>query len=227
MANFLDWLKDYSPVAAWAALLMFLYRLCRDIYKKYFQGVKVNIFTGDTLYIVRSTNNKVRKIHLTCNFVNNSSKLAIIHKVIVRATSQDSKEQGVFPWNIFYKYAEADREAEYQSETFPIAVPPYENVFQGIEFSLPQDDGFRWKAGKFDITVSAWVNQKCLDYKPRSDNHFSITLEEGVIDKLYGQLSMKKPASFPIPIDDWDLRLYTIEKGKLKGPSKFPKFVIK
>jgi len=226
MTRLLEWLKYYSPVAAWSALGLFLYRLGRDIYKKHLERVKVDIFTGDTLYIVRSTGNEVKKIHLTCNFVNNSDKLAVIHKVVVTATSEDLKEQGVFSWDIFYKYAEAKREAVYQSETFPIVVRAHESVFQGIEFSLPLDYKFLWKAGRFNLTIAAWVNQKSISFKPRSESYFSVTLEKEVIDKLYKPAKYKKPQVFPVPIDDWDLKLYTIEEGKLIGPSKFPKYFI-
>lgn len=224
MASILNGLKNSSPVVAW---LVFLYVLIKDFKKRFLERVNVDIFSGDTLYIIRSANKQVRKIQLGCNFVNNSGKLAVIHKVIVRATSEDLKEQGIFSWNIFYKYAEARRGTEYQAEVFPIVLRGHESVFRGIEFYLTHNKDFRWKEGKFNFVIGAWVNQKDISSEPRSQNRFSATVKEADVFRLYSPVGGGRLASFAVAIDGWDLRAYTVQERQDKKCDKFPKFVIK
>jgi len=187
----------FGVITGVIAIGLFIY----TVYKDYLQIVRVKVYIGDTIDLVRSTTVKTRKIQLICNFVNPTNKIGVVHKLILKVTSKGTKEMTVFTWNQFFIYPERHL-VKPESKPFPIIVGSKSTVFKGIEF-ISEGLEIIWNVGEYSLELVGWVNKKNIQERPNMKSEFSITIDSGLKEELYREERLKEPICYPVQVNDW------------------------
>lgn len=92
------------------------------LYEK-FQRAKVELYNADSIGFILSSTGYISKFHLMCNFVNNTSKLGVVHRLEVEVKNKDNKTFR-FPWKLFYEYQSGAGSVQKKTDPYPVAVMP-------------------------------------------------------------------------------------------------------
>jgi len=202
--SFFKYTDGFTAISGVVALLLGSYAL----FKRFIEKANVELSIGDTLYFVRTASFNIEKIQLTCNFINKSNKSGVINKMMLKLFQTDKPNNLTeLDWDIFYKYARGElgeRQAKYESETYPIIVKGRDSNFQAIEFIVNNIKIIDLKKGSYTINVLGWVNQTDINKKPNINEDIFITLEERDIEKINSR-EKQGPVFIPIQVNKWKI----------------------
>lgn len=183
-------------------------------YLNYLSGSKIEMSVGDKIGLIKSVGSGPQKVHLNCNFINNSSRNGVIDKLIleIKAPNQNSY---LLDWDEFYQYV-GNEGVKAEALSFPIAVNAKNSEFKGIQFKMVlhskvQDthnvyfDQFDWIKGKYTLTLKGWVNKNNINEKPNTVKKFEMNLTVVEVSDLTSSTPSNKAQVIYIPLEQWKL----------------------
>lgn len=172
-------------------------------YKDFLQSPKIKIHAGDSIDIVKLTDNTTQKIHIACTFTNTSRKTGIVNKVAVLLKKKGDNKYHLFNWVLFYDY-QGGHIAHPTSKVCPISVPANSSSLQGIEF-ITRDE-VKWGESEYILKIIAWIEKKSPLKKASMQDQFSVILSQSFIEQLTKREVLPGPQLRTVMIEERDLK---------------------
>jgi hypothetical protein len=186
------------------------------LYQNHLRRCKIEVSVGDKIGIIKSVGVGAQKIHLNCNFINNTNRNGVIDKIILEIEVPDGNKY-LFDWDEFYQYV-GNQGVKPEALPFPIAVDAKNSVFKGIQFKMlihPRREGaatvwfdnFDWVKGEYMLTIKGWANKTNINEPPNIFKEYKMVVTPFEIDKITTSTPATIAQVVHIPLEEWKLRL--------------------
>ncbi len=182
-------------------------------YFSFIRPCKIDVYVGDKIGIVKSSGGDYSKVHLNCNFVNNTPSNGVIDKILLEIEAPDKKKYQ-FDWDEYYKYV-GNQGVEPESLSFPIAINSKNSVYKGIQFKMRDhseiigsrtvsETSISWTTGKYTLTIKGWSNKSSINEKPNIIKLFQIDINAIKLDEITHINAGEHAMVVFIPLSGWD-----------------------
>ncbi len=190
-----DWTKFFDFLVPFLAILGGVKAII-EFLLPYLYPVKIELYNAEEIGLVASNTGFISKIHLRCNFVNNTPRSGTIQRLVIRVTNPESEILD-FRWKLFYEYETGASAVKKRIDQIPVTISGKdykESLF--IEFedsgSVPVD---WWIPGEYEFEVLGWINRKRSGAKL---NKFQVKISKDTQAQL--KKSYREPTVIRVPI---------------------------
>lgn len=202
IAAFFGDLSPFQIIVSIATILIAWYTL----HKNFWEKAKVELYSGDAVRIVISTDQHPSQVNLMLNLVNKGTKMGIVHRIEMKVIDP-SKQSMIFVWNLFYKYLDGGEHVQKVSDIYPISIPQKDNRLIFVQFQSESAKKMQWEIGKYELEISGWVNLSNGNEKSnlKAKIHMAIDNKQLVnIQTIQNEVTEGNPKYATIPLMEWE-----------------------
>lgn len=200
--DFWDWLQIIGPyfVGLVALIVGFKDQILDLVRRQRFE-----IYPGDAVRLVISSDGSFAGFHLMCNLVNKTTKAGTLHRLEVRVSGSQNIAFN-FVWNLVYAYSPGGQEVYKETDPYPVSVPPKDSKLILGGFQIDPKQECKWLEGEYEFKVLGWVNSKNHLEPNNLESVFHIRMTKDDIRQLSPPNPPGRPIYTTVPVVEWERR---------------------
>jgi len=200
--DFWDWLQIIGPyfIGLVALIVGFKDQILDLVRRQRFE-----IYPGDAVRLVVSSDGSFAGFHLMCNLVNKTTKAGTLHRLEVRVSGPQNIAFN-FVWNLVYAYSPGGQEVYKETDPYPVSVPPKDSKLILGGFQIDPKQEYNWLEGEYEFKVLGWVNSKNHLEPNNLDSMFHIRMTKDDIRQLSPPNPPGRPIYTTVPVVEWERR---------------------
>lgn len=170
------------------------------IYKLYWEGPRIEIHSGDRLYLVGPVGNTA-PINATLAIINHGSRTGVLQFLEMHVTTPKGSSE-IFEWAEFYKYEEGSVVVK-EFDPHPVSVAPKGNMALRVQFVLRTTAAFEWTPGQYRAIVLGWVGRRSRQQGANVETSFRFRVTEQEAEMLSIIPGGRRAVYFTVRVQEW------------------------